>query len=495
MKKRILFFLNNDISKFGIIKKLQEKFDAEYYGIIDVTNKPRKFFEHQHLVEFEKTWFYHDHVDANGVSDKKFLEDFEKKYSLNLWNLVYSERIFHNFNEFYKFREDEILSILSSEGKFFEDILQKINPDFIIMPAPIFHHEFLLYDMCKKLSITTLILRATRFANKSMISEHYELLDYKGHQAPISRTLDELLDYKKQFNVYDSGNQFRDTFLKSRTKLFKAAFEYIFANNNSNQKSHYTYFGRNKLKVLCNFIIDRMKVSSREHFIDNNLTQNPSLEENFLFFPLHIEQEVSLLNFAPYYMDQINVIKNIAKSLPINFQLYVKEHPSQKLRSWRKISIYKELLGLQNVKVIHPSVKPDELLKNCKMVVSISGTSALESSFFNKPSIIFSDVVFSELSWIKRLDSFEKLNEKIKTSLEMSVNQDELNNYVDYIIKNSFDYDNDNFSVMSQEFFHHGGFLVDTNIEENQMKQFIEKHDKIFSKIAEEFLKKIQLKS
>ncbi len=172
-----------------------------------------------------------------------------------------------------------------------------------------------------------------------------------------------------------------------------------------------------------------------------------------------------------------------------------KEHPSQKLRSWRKISIYKELLGLQNVKVIHPSVKPDELLKHCKMVVSISGTSALEASFFNKPSIIFSDVVFSELSWIQRLDSFEKLNEKIKTSLEMSVNQDELNNYVDYIIKNSFDYDNDNFSVMSQEFFHHGGFLVDTNIEENQMKQFIEKHDEIFSKIADEFLKKIQPKS
>ena len=77
----------------------------------------------------------------------------------------------------------------------------------------------------------------------------------------------------------------------------------------------------------------------------------------------------------------------------------------------------------------------------------------------------------------------------------MSVNQDELNNYVDYIIKNSFDYDNDNFSVMSQEFFHHGGFLVDTNIEENQMKQFIEKHDEIFSKIADEFLKKIQPKS
>ena len=65
------------------------------------------------------------------------------------------------------------------------------------MPAPIFHHEFLLYNMCKKRSITTLILRATRFGNKSMITEHYELIDHKDHKSPTKRTLNELIEYKK----------------------------------------------------------------------------------------------------------------------------------------------------------------------------------------------------------------------------------------------------------------------------------------------------------
>ena len=74
----------------------------------------------------------------------------QQKYSLNLWNLIYSERIFHNFNEFYNFRRDELLSILYSECVFFEELLNNIEPDLIIMPAPIFHHEFLLYNMCKK---------------------------------------------------------------------------------------------------------------------------------------------------------------------------------------------------------------------------------------------------------------------------------------------------------------------------------------------------------
>ena len=69
---------------------------------------------------------------------------------------------------------------------------------------------------------------------------------------------------------------------------------------------------------------------------------------------------------------------------------------------------------------------------------------------------------------------------------------DELNNYVDYITQNSFDYDNDNFSVGSQEFFHHGGFLIDTHITEDQMKKFIEKYDDVLNKIAENYLIKIE---
>ena len=74
----------------------------------------------------------------------------------------------------------------------------------------------------------------------------------------------------------------------------------------------------------------------------------------------------------------------------------------------------------------------------------------------------------------------------------MKINTDELNNYVDYITQNSFDYDNDNFSVGSQEFFHHGGFLIDTHITEDQMKKFIEKYDDVLNKIAENYLIKIE---
>ena len=62
----------------------------------------------------------------------------------------------------------------------------------------------------------------------------------------------------------------------------------------------------------------------------------------FIFFPLHLEQEMSLLIQAPFYTNQLEIIKNLVKSLPIGYELYVKEHPLMYVRSWRKISIYKE---------------------------------------------------------------------------------------------------------------------------------------------------------
>ena len=46
-KPKILFWLNADFSNFAIAYFLQKKINADFYAIIDVTKKPKKFFEQQ----------------------------------------------------------------------------------------------------------------------------------------------------------------------------------------------------------------------------------------------------------------------------------------------------------------------------------------------------------------------------------------------------------------------------------------------------------------
>ena len=54
MKKKILLWLNADLIDFCMSYYLQKITDAEFYAIIDITNKPKKFFQEQKLVQFKK---------------------------------------------------------------------------------------------------------------------------------------------------------------------------------------------------------------------------------------------------------------------------------------------------------------------------------------------------------------------------------------------------------------------------------------------------------
>ena len=58
MKDKIIFWLGVDYTPFCLAYSLQQKHDCEMYAIIDITKKPRKFFETQKLVNFKKTWFF-----------------------------------------------------------------------------------------------------------------------------------------------------------------------------------------------------------------------------------------------------------------------------------------------------------------------------------------------------------------------------------------------------------------------------------------------------
>ena len=88
-----------------------KKNPSDLYAIIDITNKPKTFFENQTLVNFFKKWFYHDHINPMLKPDLDWLKDFEKKYNIDLWELGSNDRILNHYNEYYNFSKNQILSI------------------------------------------------------------------------------------------------------------------------------------------------------------------------------------------------------------------------------------------------------------------------------------------------------------------------------------------------------------------------------------------------
>ena len=267
--------------------------------------------------------------------------------------------------------------------------------------------------------------------------------------------------------------------------------QYIF-NSNTNPQTHYTYYGRTKLKVLFTTFIMSLKGKLRKNFLDKNSVHIIDLDEKFIYFPLHQDEEESTIVGAPFFTDQIQLIKNIIKSLPVGYKLFVKESPSNASRDWRKISDYKKLLNMPNLVLLHPSVNPDEILKKCSLVISIVGTTALESAYYMKPSIIFGDTSFSNLNSITKLNNLDELPSLIRTMLTDKIDYSDVSDFHDYVQKNSFPLNLPRIWKSVSDHFHFGGAYVDVVITNQQMNDYIDKHAEEFTILANAYIQKIQ---
>jgi len=492
MNNKILFWIDDSLIHFGIAHSLQKLSNFELYSIISVANKKKDFFKKQNLVEFKNIWFHNDiETNTSPSHSIEYLEQFEKKYAIDLWKLIYNDRIFYNFNEFYKFTRDQVLGIVEQEIRFFEKILDDVKPDFVFL-LPVLRPSYLFYLICKSRNIIPIILNASRIPGKSILnSDDHELKFQKSiinsRETIPKISLNEFLSQSMHKQVTEESTHW----LKPNRTFLSAGFKFILSNNSS-ENSNYAYFGRSKGKVLTNYFYDFFRVRKRENWLNQNAENHIETKKPFIFFPLHLEQEMSLLIRAPFYTNQLEIIKNIVKSLPIGYELYVKEHPLMYVRSWRKISIYKEIMNLPNVRLIHPSVASNELLEKCSLVITISGTTSLDAGFFQKPAIIFSkrsDVPI--LSHMSLLNNFEDLPSLIKKLITSKCDNSEYFQYIEFVKKNSFDVDFANLVENYDDHFHYSGFLTDMKIDIDEMKKLLSKIKTQNDQIAKKIIEKI----
>tara|TARA_B100000029_G_scaffold475809_1_gene519399 strand:- start:32 stop:1531 length:1500 start_codon:yes stop_codon:yes gene_type:complete len=492
MKKKLLFWIDSSLYNFINAKFIVERFDCDLYSIYDITDKPKIFFKKQKLVPFKNFWFFHDQIDKDHKKpDMKYLESFESKFNINLWLQAFYERNFYDFNKFYNFSSDEVLSILEQECKFYEKILDEIKPDYLIIPQPYFHHDNLLIKMCKKLGIICLLSRPTRLdPNRFMIDNNdaYTPINFEHSTKNKEFSFDSIQNKLKSIKNFETTMKSESN---NSSNKFSAVINYIF-NSNSNLQTHYTYYGRTKFNVLFTTLIMSIKGKIRKNFLNKHSRYSINSEKNFIYFPLHQDEEESTLVGAPFFTDQIQLIKNIIKSLPIGYKLFVKESPNNAVRDWRKISDYQKLLDLPNLVLLHPTVDPNEILKKCSLVISIVGTTALESAYYMKPSIIFGDTPFSNLNSVTKINQLSELPSLIRTMLTKKIDYSDVADFHDYVEKNSFQLNLSQIWKSISDHFQFGGAYVDVEITEQQVNDYIANYTNEYTTLANAYIQKIK---
>jgi len=494
MGNRILFFLTNDYTHYCLAHAMQKKDKSELFAISEVTSRPKKFFETQKLVNFEKIWFFHEQIKNSKFQiDFEYLANFEKKYKINLWKLLQNERIFLYFKNFHKFTYHEILNIVEQECRFFEKILGEVKPDYFFTRLPSLHHQELIYDMCKNTNVKVVAMNYTLLGKKSMISQEQGRLDYVTDLEQLDHQNRDFNDLQQYIKSFDLLQQIDDKLVKQtgggREKI-SSLKEYLFNFDFENTKTHYTYYGRNRRKVLSYYLKDVIKRKTRKKFVDKKLKMKIGDQTRFVYFPLHIEMERSLLLGAPYYVNQTEVIRNVAKSLPIDYKLYVKEHPGNVLRSWRSKEEYEQIMEIPNVVLFHPDFSKEELYKKCTMVFSIAGTAGFEASCYGKPAITLVDVNYSILPSVKVLRNFDELPGLFNELSNLKVNPTHVDQFLTLFENNISNFDWSDFSKkMHDKFF--AGSIQDAIISEKDMKEFLEENNDMIENFADEHIKKM----
>ena len=143
--------------------------------------------------------------------------------------------------------------------------------------------------------------------------------------------------------------------------------------------------------------------------------KKPLENQKYLLFPLHFQPESSTLTKATDFENQINTIEIIAKNLPGDYVLYVKEHYAK--LGHREMSFYKLIQKFCNVRFIDPWIDSHSLIKKSEGVIVLTSTVGWEALIYRKPVFILGNVFYETFRYSVKIDNIYKLAEIIKDKL------------------------------------------------------------------------------
>jgi hypothetical protein len=138
-----------------------------------------------------------------------------------------------------------------------------------------------------------------------------------------------------------------------------------------------------------------------------------------VYFPLHMEPELSILSFSPEFNNSMELIAWVSKSLPADTLIVVKEQPfSYGIRSKH---YYDNLRRIGNVVLAHPATPSWQWIKCSVLVASVVGTAGVEAIFHDKPVLSAGKhQLINHLPTVRYITNFDSTKEAVKELLLLS---------------------------------------------------------------------------
>ena len=163
-------------------------------------------------------------------------------------------------------------------------------------------------------------------------------------------------------------------------------------------------------------------------------------EWRYVFFPLHLSPEASTMVLSPMLTDQIAVIEALAKSLPAEMILVVKEHTPMLGR--RPAGFYERIAQFPRVVLVSPFETAIELIKHAELTCVITGSAAWEALVLQRPALCLGPAIYQMVGeGIMQCGELSRLPAAVKEALCLApVSDERLVRYVASVLKESFEF-------------------------------------------------------
>lgn len=368
-----------------------------------------------------------------------------------LWNALLADRRLF-FGKKCKYRQDylprfshaQLGSILLEAIEAIRAFVDRVRPDVILAFGTATFGDYLFYRIAKSRGIPYLLLKSTKIAN--YVSLNDDAIKLSSHVAALYERPEELPKFAmrdaakhierirsrglKYEGALKNSSQFRP--LKGLTALARGvARDFLSASDpeirtdnhvdKATMHAWYTHFGQ---PLRAAYI--RHHMGSRWVGALDIASQPP-----FVFFPLHFEPEVSIQVFGRPFQNQIELVRNLALSLPAGMVVLVKEHPRSV--GFRPLGYYRKLLEIPNVVLADPQLQTHALIRHAELVAVISGSTGLEAAICGKPVLTFGIPTYNALpeSMLRHVSDLHSLSRTLRDLLEnYRINETALQSFV-----------------------------------------------------------------
>jgi hypothetical protein len=302
-----------------------------------------------------------------------------------------------------RYSHEQMLCILEVALERLEQLLDNVAPDIVVSLDPVTFGDYLLYLFCRARGIPILFFRTTKIENYVEFNEgiygcsdhvytlfqEYEKEDtledewIRRAQAYLAGVKKDDIRYEGMILIPSERKKgtSKRRLVDSLVRGLRTESEYFL----KYRKDHgipglLKPFLYGKLVSPFKAGVHNWKYS--KHYISQD--QLDSID--FAFYPLQSEPEISSLIWGKSYMNHIETIRNVARSLPVGMKLLVKEHP--RALGYRSYGYYRKILEIPNVLLACPDQEVQPIIQRSKLVISVATFVAFEAVIKHIPSVM-----------------------------------------------------------------------------------------------------------